>query len=82
MENAVAADPVLDLAKTEYYSIRGNQTKLEGLRDGYGALPAGYPAAVGVYRVYHALELWDWFASIGKREHLAGLADDLSAFTA
>jgi aminoglycoside phosphotransferase (APT) family kinase protein len=82
MENAVAADPVLDMAKTEYYSIRGSETKSGGFREGYGALPAGYPEAVGVYRVYHALELWDWFASIGKREYLGGLAEDLSAFTA
>jgi len=57
MENAVAADPVLDLAEAEYYSIRGSET-------------------------YHALELRDCFASIGKRAYLGGLAEDLSAFTA
>jgi hypothetical protein len=27
-----------------------------------------------LYVVYHLLELWDWFASIGEREPLGGIA--------
>jgi hypothetical protein len=28
------------------------------------------------------LELWDWYASIGRAEHLTELANDLRGFTA
>lgn len=37
VENAIAADPLLDLAKTDYYSIHGHEAKLAGLADGYGS---------------------------------------------
>ena len=30
VENAIAADPMIDLAKTDCYSIRGNRAKLDG----------------------------------------------------
>jgi hygromycin-B 7''-O-kinase len=39
VENAIAADPLLDLAKTDYYSVHGNKAKLSGLIQGYGSLP-------------------------------------------
>ena len=29
--------------------------------------------------LYHALELWDWFASIGQAAPLARIADDILA---
>jgi hygromycin-B 7''-O-kinase len=77
MENAVAADPLLDLAKTDYYAVRGNDTRQIGLLDGYGALPDDGADRLAVYRLYHALELWDWFASIGNTEPLGGIADDM-----
>jgi hypothetical protein len=32
---------------------------------------------LAIYLLYHALELWDWFASIGQTEPLRGLADDM-----
>ncbi|WP_433013402.1 phosphotransferase family protein [Kribbella sp. CA-294648] len=34
VENAIAADPLMDFAKTEAYSIRGDTDKLAGLIDG------------------------------------------------
>src|SRR5215468_1356231 len=64
VENAVAADPLLDLAKTEYYSVRRDDTKLDVLLAGYGFAPENLRERLTMYRVYHALELWDWFASI------------------
>jgi hygromycin-B 7''-O-kinase len=82
VENAVAADPLLDLAKTDYYSIRGDETKLSGFLDGYGPLPVDGPDRLRLYRLYHALELWDWFASIGDTAPLPGIADDIRALTA
>jgi hygromycin-B 7''-O-kinase len=82
VENAVAADPMIDLAKTEYYSIHGDPAKRAGLLEGYGALPPDVEARLRLYRIYHALELWDWFAHIGEPHHLPGIAADLEAMTA
>lgn len=82
VENAVAADPLIDLAKTEYYSIRGDRLKGAALRRGYGALPADWAERTELYRLYHALELWDWFASIGRTDPLPGIAEDLVRMTA
>ena len=77
MENAVAADPLLDLAKTEYYSVRRDDTKLDALLAGYGFAPENLRERLTMYRLYHALELWDWFASIGEHQHPAGIQADM-----
>ena len=78
VENAIAADPLMDLAKTQTYSIRGNEEKLAGLLDGYGELPPDWRERTTLYRLYHALELWDWFASMGTTAHLEGIARDMA----
>jgi aminoglycoside phosphotransferase (APT) family kinase protein len=77
VENALAADPILDLAKTDYYAIRGNPAKRAALLDGYGTPSATWPGALPLYRLYHALELWDWYAATRQFRHLPGLADDI-----
>lgn len=43
VENAVAADPLFDLAKTDFYAIRGDQTKRRAFIRGYGPLPTDAP---------------------------------------
>jgi hygromycin-B 7''-O-kinase len=78
VENAIAADPLLDLAKTVSYSIRGNAEKLAGLIDGYGELPDDWEDRIHLYRVYHSLELWDWFKSIGETTYLDSIATELA----
>lgn len=78
VENAIAADPLMDLAKTQSYSIRGNAEKLTGLCEGYGDLPPDWRERTTLYRLYHSLELWDWFASIGTTAHLDGIARDMA----
>ena len=78
VENAVAADPLLDLAKTDYYSIRGDLTKGDALLRGYGPLPDDAEDRLALYRLYHALELWDWFASIGEKQPLVDIAQDVA----
>ncbi|TCO45992.1 aminoglycoside phosphotransferase (APT) family kinase protein [Kribbella antiqua] len=78
VENAIAADPLLDLAKTMSYSIRGDATKLQGVVDGYGDLPEDWRERTTLYRLYHSLELWDWFASIGNADPLDSIADDMA----
>jgi hygromycin-B 7''-O-kinase len=77
VENAIAADPLMDLAKTDYYSIQDDKTKLDGLLDGYGELPLDWRERTTLYRLYHALELWDWFHSIGTVDPLDSIAGDL-----
>lgn len=82
IENAVAADPLLDLAKTDCYSVREDAAKLSALLAGYGPLPDGWRRRFDLYRLYHTLELWTWYASTGRREPLPGLTDDLRRTTA
>lgn len=77
VENAVAADPLLDFAKTDYYSMHGDPVKRAALVQGYGSLPDDWSERSTLYRLYHALELWDWFASIGETSPLPGIVDDI-----
>jgi len=60
VENAVAGDPLLDIAKTALYPSQGNGPKLESLLEGYGELPPDGNARLRMYQLYHSLELWDW----------------------
>jgi aminoglycoside phosphotransferase (APT) family kinase protein len=81
VENAVAADPLLDIAKTDYYAVRGNAVKRRGLLEGYGPIPSNAEEIVRLYSLYHAIELWDWFASNGRTEALASIAEDIRALS-
>lgn len=81
VENAIAADPLIDLAKTDYYAVQGNADKRAGLLEGYGPLPDDWPDRLALYRLYHALELWDWFAFIGNTSPLPGIAEDIRTMT-
>ncbi|WP_406114681.1 phosphotransferase family protein [Kitasatospora purpeofusca] len=78
VENAIAADPLIDLAKTDYYSLGRGEPERHALFEGYGPLPADAAERLDLYRLYHALELWDWFRSIGTVGPLAGIADDIA----
>ncbi len=78
VENAIAADPLLDLAKAQYYSIKDDRVKLDGLVKGYGELPADWEERTTTYRLYHALELWDWFKLIGVTDPLDSIARDIA----
>ena len=82
VENAVAGDPLLDVAKTDYYAIRENAAKREGFLAGYGRLPERWHDRVQLYKLYHALELWDWFASLGNKATALQLAADIRRFAA
>jgi aminoglycoside phosphotransferase (APT) family kinase protein len=66
VEGVIAADPLLDLAKTDYYAIRRHDDRRRAFLGGYGPLPADWAERVAVYRLHHALELWNWAASTGK----------------
>lgn len=77
VENVIAADRLLDVAKTLQYDLDASPVKRAGLLDGYGPLPADAAARIELYRLYHALELWDWFASIGDAGALPAIAEDI-----
>ncbi len=82
VENAVSADPLLDIAKTDYYAIKANEAKREGFLTGYGRLPMDWRERVHLYKLYHALELWDWFAAVGNHAAVVRLTDDIRRFAA
>jgi hygromycin-B 7''-O-kinase len=77
VEGAVAADPLLDLARTDYYALRDNPAKREAFLSGYGPLPSDWADRVAIYRLHHALELWNWAASTGKPADTARARTDL-----
>jgi aminoglycoside phosphotransferase (APT) family kinase protein len=82
MENALAADPLLDIAKTFYYPSPGGAASSDAATRsaflaGYGELPGDWRERVDIYRLYHALELWDWYASIKVTGPLESITADL-----
>jgi hygromycin-B 7''-O-kinase len=82
VENAVAGDPLLDIAKTDYYAIKAHAAKREGFLAGYGQLPVHWHKRVQMYKLYHALELWDWFAALGNKAAVLRITEDLQRFSA
>ncbi|MBE1874875.1 phosphotransferase family protein [Myceligenerans pegani] len=82
VENAIAADPLMDLAKTIQYEFERPPDAFDALVEGYGPLGPDGAERIRLYRTYHALELWDWFASIGTTAPLDGIAADLRSLPA
>jgi hygromycin-B 7''-O-kinase len=81
VENAVAADPMTDLAKTIQFELSESAAKRAALLDGYGPLPPHGAERIELYRLYHALELWTWFSSIGNTKPLPALLDSLRSLS-
>lgn len=84
-ENAVAGDPLFDLAKALDYTAHECPSGRDPLAEGYGPLERpGAAEAVEVYRVYHKLELLNWFKAIGEGRFRgsASLLAELDAMTA
>jgi aminoglycoside phosphotransferase (APT) family kinase protein len=79
VENAIVADPLLDLARTDYYALRDSDTKRRAFLHGYGQLPRDWAARVTLYRLHHALEFWNWSISTGKPAPLPDLHAELNA---
>jgi aminoglycoside phosphotransferase (APT) family kinase protein len=77
VENVVVADPLLDLAKTDYFALRHRENKRRAFIRGYGPLPRGWAPRADLYRLHHALEFWNWSASAGKQDVLADIRIDL-----
>jgi aminoglycoside phosphotransferase (APT) family kinase protein len=83
LENAIAGDPLMDIAKTLNYSVRGDPTKRAGLLAGYGAIERpDWQQAVELYEFYGMLELWCWWKLIGDHQRAAHIMPDLERFAA
>jgi len=72
-ENAVAADPILDLAKSWAFSDGRSDDTLAALIQGYGPLRDDWREAFDLYVVDHLLELWGWFHQLGVTDPLPEL---------
>jgi Ser/Thr protein kinase RdoA (MazF antagonist) len=72
-ENAVAADPLLDLAKAHAFSDRSSDDTLDALMDGYGPVRPDWHEAFDLHVIDHLLELWIWFSHLGVRDPLPEL---------
>ena len=66
VEGAVAADPLLDLARTDYYALRDDPARRDAFLGGYGPRPSDWVERVAIYQLHHALELWNWATSSDK----------------
>jgi aminoglycoside phosphotransferase (APT) family kinase protein len=82
VEGAVAADPLLDLARTDYHALRGDPARRDAFLTGYGPLPPDWADRVAVYRLHHALDLWNWAAATGKPAYRARASADLERMLA
>ncbi|MEU8379423.1 amino acid adenylation domain-containing protein [Streptosporangium sp. NPDC048865] len=77
MENALGGDPLMDLARTDYFAVRGDAGRRRHLLEGYGDLPDDWPARLAFYRLCHALEQWHWLATLGETAALPAIAEQL-----
>jgi aminoglycoside phosphotransferase (APT) family kinase protein len=81
LENAIAGDPLMDLAKTIAYSVRDDETKRAALLAGYGRIERpDWPATLRLYQFYGAIELWAWWTQIGDRQRADSLLPDLEKY--
>ena len=77
MENALGGDPLMDLARTDYFAVRGDAERQRHLFEGYGDLPGDWPERLAFYRLCHALEQWHWLATLGETAALPAIAEQL-----
>ncbi|MEU3164926.1 amino acid adenylation domain-containing protein [Streptosporangium sp. NPDC006930] len=77
MENALGGDPLMDLARTDYFAVRGDAERRRYLLEGYGDLPDDWPERLAFYRLCHALEQWHWLATLGETAALPVIAEQL-----
>ncbi|MEU4403162.1 amino acid adenylation domain-containing protein [Streptosporangium sp. NPDC023963] len=77
MENALGGDPLMDLARTDYFAVRGDEDRRRYLLEGYGDLPDDWPERLAFYRLCHALEQWHWLATLGETAALPVIAEQL-----
>jgi aminoglycoside phosphotransferase (APT) family kinase protein len=66
-EDSFAGDPLLDLAKCVHFARVGTAARWRGLLDGYGPIETpAWEETVELYRLYQAVEYWDWIAFLKR----------------
>lgn len=81
LENAIAGDPLMDLAKTIAYSVRDDETKRAGLLAGYGPIDRpDWQETLRLYQFYGAIELWAWWVQIGDAARAEGIVAELERY--
>jgi aminoglycoside phosphotransferase (APT) family kinase protein len=81
LENAIAGDPLMDLAKTLAYAVRDDEDKRAALLDGYGPIDrAAWQETLRLYQFYSAIELWAWWIQIGDNPRADTLLPDLEKY--
>jgi len=81
LENPIAGDPPMDLAKTIAYSVRDDETKRAGLLAGYGPIDRrNWRETMMLYQLYGAIELWAWWTQIGDHQRATSIIDDLERY--
>lgn len=81
LENAIAGDPLMDIAKTLDYSVHGVAARRAGLLAGYGPIERPrWQDAIALYEFYGLLELWCWWKHIGDHQRAADLIGEFARF--
>jgi aminoglycoside phosphotransferase (APT) family kinase protein len=81
LENAIAGDPLMDLAKTIAYSVRDDAARRAGLLEGYGPIDrADWPETLRLYQFYGAIELWAWWTEIGDAARAQHIVAELERY--
>lgn len=81
LENAIAGDPLMDVAKTLNYSVHGVEARRAGLLAGYGPIERPHwQDTVALYEFYGLLELWCWWKQIGDHERADSIMGDLERY--
>jgi len=62
-ENAVAGDPLADLAKFRCWVVLGDADKDRALLGGYGVAPGAERERLALWGLYYALDSWCWYAA-------------------
>ncbi|MDA0634033.1 amino acid adenylation domain-containing protein [Nonomuraea sp. MCN248] len=79
VENALGGDPLMDLARTDYFAVRDDPLRRRALFEGYGDLPGDRDERLAFYRLYHALDQWHWLATIGEVSALEPITREIRA---
>jgi len=81
LENAIAGDPLMDIAKTLNYSVHGVEARRAGLLAGYGPMERPHwEDTVALYELYGLLELWCWWKQIGDHARADSIMGDFARF--
>jgi aminoglycoside phosphotransferase (APT) family kinase protein len=83
VNGAIAADPLFDFARTDFWSTRGDPLKRAALRAGADPLSTQGEDLVRVYNLYHAIELALWFMKHAPNDpDLDRLRNDIAELSA